>query len=68
MSKLKDISDGKEMRYEFPECGSNEEPKIISRFTPPIYQCIKCHKKGDRKDFIKKEEKIPQFTPLPKHP
>ena len=56
------------MEYECPECGSNEEPKIISRFPPPIYQCIKCNKRGDRKDFIKKEEKIPQFTPLPKRP
>ena len=37
------------MDYDCPECGSQEPPKIISHFPPPIYQCLECGKKGDEK-------------------
>ncbi len=56
------------MDYKCPECGSQEQPIIISRFPPPIYQCLECGKKWDEKGFITKEDKRPHFTPLPKHP
>ena len=56
------------MEYECPECGSQEPPKIISHFPPPIYQCIECGKRGDEKDFFKKGDKRPPLTPLPKRP
>ncbi|MFX1444205.1 MAG: hypothetical protein ACFFHV_12375 [Promethearchaeota archaeon] len=56
------------MDYECPECGNQDPPKIVSHFHPPIYQCIVCGKKGDKKDFFKKRDKKAQFTPIPKHP
>ncbi len=56
------------MKYECPECGSQETPKIIIHFPPLIYQCLKCGKRGDEQDFFKKEDKRLSLTPLPKRP
>ena len=56
------------MKYECPDCRSTESPKIISFFTPRIYQCLECGKKGSENDFFKKE--VPKFStpPLPPPP
>ncbi|MFX0071874.1 MAG: hypothetical protein ACFFAO_12365 [Candidatus Hermodarchaeota archaeon] len=57
------------MSYECPECGSQEEPKIISHFPPEIYQCQYCGKRGNIEDFNKKDDdRRPKFTPVPKFP
>ena len=51
------------MDYECPGCGSEQQPIIIIRFPPQIFQCEYCGRKGNDKDFIKKKK--PKFTPLP---